>query len=171
MEVKVKTSNLRISPRKVKIVADLLRNKKAKEVLIELKYLPNKAAGLIAKTVNSAIANAKNNFNLDENQLFITEIKANQGQSYKRIKFRARGGRDIVIKRNTHLTVVLSTTEKLKKKSKKSKKTTKPVVKEGKIEEVKEIKEKPQKEYEVSKKEFIKEKIIAPKRFFRRKGG
>lgn len=98
---------VRISPRKVKIVIDLIRGKRVDEALAILQNTPKAASQPVIKLVNSAIANAENNLGLDRNDLYVAEIFANQGPTLKRIRPRAKGRAARIRKRTSHITVVL----------------------------------------------------------------
>lgn len=111
MEVKAKAKNIRISPTKAKLVIDIIRGKNAIQALSELEFINKKASQPVLKLLKSAIANAKNNYSLDDKNLYISKIQADNGSIYKRIRFRARGRRDIISKRTTHITIVLSESE------------------------------------------------------------
>lgn len=97
----------RISARKVKIVIDLIRNKRVSEALAILKNTPKAAAPIVEKLIRSAVANAENNHNLNVDNLYIAEIYANQGPTLKRIRARAQGRAFRIRKRTSHITVVL----------------------------------------------------------------
>ena len=90
-EARAKLSYARISSRKVKIVIDLIRNKSVGEALAILKFTPKAGAEIVEKLLNSAIANAQNNHNMDVDKLYVAEIYANQGPTLKRIMPRAQG--------------------------------------------------------------------------------
>ncbi len=119
MEIRAKAKYLKISPQKVRRIAFQFKNKNAQKSLEELSILPQKSAFLIAKLVKSATANAENNYNLKKNDLVISQIIVEEGPSYKRMKPRARGGRDIIKKRTSHILIVLSSKETPKVKNKK----------------------------------------------------
>ncbi len=113
-EVKKATATLRyamISPRKVRVVIDLIRNKPVNEALNILKFLPKRAARIVEKLVKSAIANAENNHNMNVDKLYIAEIYANGGPMLKRIRPRAQGRAFLIRKRTSHITVVLKERE------------------------------------------------------------
>ncbi len=98
----------RISPRKVKIVADLLRGKNVDEALAIVKFTPKAASEIIEKKVlKSAIANAENNHNMAHGKLYVAEIYANQGPTLKRIRPAAKGSAVRIRKRTSHITIVL----------------------------------------------------------------
>ena len=110
MEEKIARAELRharISSRKVKIVIDLIRGKKADEALAILKYTNKAAAPMVEKLLKSAMANAVNNHDMDETRLYVSEIYANQGPTMKRIMPRAKGSANRIRKRTSHIVVVL----------------------------------------------------------------
>lgn len=98
---------IRISSRKVKIVIDLIRGKSVKEALGILEYTPKAASEPVIKLLNSAIANAENNLNLNRDELFVAEVYANQGPTLQRYRPRARGSASRIRKRTSHITIVL----------------------------------------------------------------
>ena len=102
---------VRISPRKVKIVCDLIRGKDTKTAVAILMNTPNAAAELLLKLVNSAVANAENNHSMDPDNLYISETFANPGPTLKRGMARARGGYARILKRTSHITVVVKEKE------------------------------------------------------------
>lgn len=110
-EARAKLSYARISSRKVKIVIDLIRNKSVGEALAILKFTPKAGAETVEKLLNSAIANAQNNHNMDVDKLYVAEIYANQGPTLKRIMPRAQGRAFRIRKRTSHITVVLKEKE------------------------------------------------------------
>ena len=97
----------RISARKVKIVADLIRGKEVAEALAIVKFTPKAASEIIEKLLKSAIANAENNHNMDSKNLYISEIYANQGPTLKRIRPAAKGSAVRIRKRTSHITIIL----------------------------------------------------------------
>ena len=97
----------RISPRKVKIVADLIRGKDVTEALAIVKFTPKASSDIIEKLLKSAIANAENNHDMKHENLYISEIYANQGPTLKRIRPAAKGSAVRIRKRTTHITIVL----------------------------------------------------------------
>ena len=110
MEEKIARAELRharISSRKVKIVIDLIRGKKADEALAILKYNNKAAAPMVEKLLKSAMANAVNNHDMDETKLYVSEIFANQGPTMKRIMPRAKGSANRIRKRTSHIVVIL----------------------------------------------------------------
>ena len=98
---------VRISSRKVKIVLDLIRGKKVDEAQAILMYTPKSAAPVALKLLNSAIANAENNLELNRDSLYVAETYANQGPTLKRYWARSHGRADQILKRTSHITIVL----------------------------------------------------------------
>jgi len=107
MEVKAVTRYVRIAPRKVRIVTELVKGKPAEEALTILKFLPKKAARLVSKTLQSAVANAEQNPNIDVDTLYIKRIYVDGGPSMKRWRARAMGRATRILKRSSHITIVL----------------------------------------------------------------
>lgn len=107
MEAKAIARYLRVSPFKARQVADLVRGKDVKEALGILRYTNKKSSPLISKVVKSAIANAEHNYDMDSDELFISEIQVNEGPTLKRMKPRAYGRADVRRHRTSHITVVL----------------------------------------------------------------
>ena len=94
--------------RKTRLVLDLIRGKNVADAIAILKFTPNKAARIVEKTLNSAIANAENNFGLEKANLVVSETFANEGPTMKRFRPRAKGSASPINKRTTHVTVVVS---------------------------------------------------------------
>ena len=99
--------NARISARKVKIVADLIRGKDAREALAIVKFTPKASSEVLEKLLKSAIANAENNHGMSSNNLYVAEIYANQGPTMKRIRPAAKGSAVRIRKRTSHITIKL----------------------------------------------------------------
>ena len=97
----------RISARKVKIVADLIRGKDVDEALAIVKFTPKASSEIIEKLLKSAIANAENNHEMKAENLYVAEIYANQGPTLKRIRPAAQGSAVRIRKRTSHITIVL----------------------------------------------------------------
>ena len=125
---KAKLSYARISPRKVKIVIDLIRNKPVGEALAILKLTPKAASPIVEKLLLSAISNAENNHGMDVDKLYVAEIFASAGPILKRIQPRAQGRAFRIFKRTSHITVVLKEKEEAApvKKEEPEKKARKP---------------------------------------------
>ena len=110
-QVKAKAKWVRSSPRKIQRVMDQVRGKSAAEAVVLLKFMPQKGARILEKVVKSAVANAKNNYKLDEAGLMIREVYVNKGIVTKRSQPRARGRAFPIKKRTSHVTVCLSSGE------------------------------------------------------------
>ena len=107
-EAKATAKTVRVSSRKAKLVLDLIRGKDVEEAAAILKFLPNKAAYETAKVLKSACANATHNFQMDEDKLYVKECYANEGITLKRYMPRAKGSASPIMKRTSHITVVVS---------------------------------------------------------------
>lgn len=175
MDVSAKLRFLRMSPRKVRLVCDVIRGLDVEQAQAQLQFMRKKAAQPVLKLLNSAIANAENNFKLKKENLFIKKITVDQGPALKRWKPRAFGRAVMIMKRSSHIHVVLgeykeTPKKKLKELGKKVKKEERPLVgleeikKEAKGKE--EAKQAPEKQ---KKKPFISFKKIKDK-FTRRLG-
>jgi len=193
--ITAKLKHLRISPRKVRLVANLIRGLNVSEAEKQLKFLPKRAAEPVLKLLNSAVANALNNFKALKENLSVAKITVDSGSTLKRWMPRAMGRATPVKKRTSHITIVLESKEPLpvlptdrpiKKEDKKKEKTDASIV--GKkdlglleevsqpIEEKEEIKPKlstPNKPYQTtsqSKKKFFSRQTFgnAQKRFRRK---
>ncbi|AQP53856.1 50S ribosomal protein L22 [Vagococcus penaei] len=105
---KATAKTVRTSPRKTRLVVDLIRGKHVGEAISTLKFSPNKAAGIVEKVLMSAIANAENNFDLDVENLVVSEVFVNEGPTMKRFRPRAKGSASPINKRTSHITVVVS---------------------------------------------------------------
>jgi large subunit ribosomal protein L22 len=110
-EVRAIAKYVRISPRKVRIVMDLIRGKDVADALAILKFTPKRGAVLITKVLNSAIANAENNFDMDAENLYVSKCFVDQGPTIKRIHPRSRGQAFSILKRTSHITVIVSEKE------------------------------------------------------------
>ena len=111
MEAKAYLRGLRISPRKVKIVLDLIRNKPAGTAIAILRNTPKAASEPLLKLVKSAMANAETNHHMDVSKLYVKECFVGPGRIMKRMMPRARGSADIILKRSSHVTMVLAEKE------------------------------------------------------------
>ena len=98
---------IRISNRKVKTVIDLIRGKSVKEAAAILAYTPKSASEPVLKLLNSAIANAENNLDMNRDDLYVAEVYANQGPTLQRYRARARGSASPIRKRTSHITIIL----------------------------------------------------------------
>lgn len=156
MKVKAKLRYLRIAPRKVRLIADLIRGKSVEEARTILDFSIKKAALPLLKLLKSALANAKNNLGLEETNLYIFRITVDEGPKLKRWRARSRGQAFEIQKKTSHITLIL---EQIKEKPKKTKK-----VKAKKLEEPKKV----EKKEEVEKKEKVK---FRPEKEFQKTGG
>lgn len=107
MKIQAISRNVRISPRKVRLVADAIKTMPVKEALMSLRHIKKRAAFAITKTLESAIANAVNNAKLDRSVLTITDIDIAEGQAFKRFHPSTRGRIHPYKKRSSHIRVVL----------------------------------------------------------------
>ncbi len=112
MKVKAKLSNLRISSRKVRLVADLIRGKSAAQARNILNFTVKRATRPLLKLLDSAIANAKNNFKLDPASLYVASIEVNEGRKLKRSRPRARGQAYPIQKKTSHVIIILDEMKK-----------------------------------------------------------
>jgi len=130
MEIKVKLSNFRTSPRKVRQLIDLVRGKNVKEAQAILLFTVNKSSPVVLKLLNSAVAGVTHDLHLDESSLFISKITVDEGPKLKRWHPMSRGRAYPIIKRSSHIALTLS--------DKRAKQTPAPNNGEGgKVEEVK----------------------------------
>lgn len=193
MKIIAKAKYAKIAPRKARLVVANIKKEKAQDAMEKLVYVPNKAANLISKVIKSAIFNAENNYSLRKDDLTIFEIRIDGAPFYKRVKARAKGGRDLIKKRTSHITVTLlskeepakaqapkpkkiETPERIEKVKKAKEKTKEPteekVLEEEKIKKEQELlKEQETKLIKEEKKQVVKEKKPFFTRIFRRKGG
>ena len=113
-----KLSNARVSSRKAGFVLDAIRGKGVQEAIGIVTYSPRYASKLIKKLIESAVANAKNNNNMDEEKLYVAECFAGNATNYKRMHPRAQGRAYSILKRNSHITVILDERKEAEKKVK-----------------------------------------------------
>ncbi|CCV64922.1 50S ribosomal protein L22 [Alteracholeplasma palmae J233] len=111
MEAKAIAKTVRIAPRKARLVIDLIRGQNIKEAQAILMFTPRAASPIILKVLNSAVANASHNLNLDETKLYVKEAYVGEGVRLKRLLPRAKGQGDIIQKRTSHITVVVAERE------------------------------------------------------------
>jgi large subunit ribosomal protein L22 len=111
VEVRAVARHIRISPQKVRLVLETIKGKPVSEALAMLRFMPHKATGPVAKTLKSASANAENNFSLDPDELVVVRVSADEGRTLKRYRPRARGRVNQILKRSSHVTVVVSERE------------------------------------------------------------
>ena len=108
MEVRAVAKYIRISPQKVRKLIGAVKGKPVEEGLDHLKFMPQKAASIVEKTIRSAVANADQHPDIDVDSLVIRNITADQGPTLKRFRARARGRGARILKRTAHITVILS---------------------------------------------------------------
>ncbi len=137
MTVTVKTRHIRIAPRKVRLVADMIRGEGAERAKSLLSFTVNKSAGPLLKLLKSGLTSAKNDLGWDEKNLYISKITIDEAPKLKRWRPRARGSASRIEKKTSHITLVLDQIEKKgeTKKKKKDKVVTKKV---ASLEEIKE---------------------------------
>jgi len=166
MQVKASLRYLRISPRKVRLVTQLIKGLSAKEAESQLFFNPKRSGKDILKLLKSAIANAEHNFQLNKEKLFVREIRVDEGPAFKRIMPRARGAAYPIRKRTSHISIVLEEKEDLKPKiiTKEEKAELKEKVKREKIR--KKFEQKKEKYFE---KEKIEKRATVRQKLFRRK--
>ncbi len=153
MEVKATAKFIRQSPTKVRLVANLIKKMPIREALAQLKFSGKRAAGPVAKLVNSAVANAEHNFELVKENLFIKEIMVNQGPTLKRWMPKAHGRATPIRKQLCHVLLTLGEIKESGKTGAK-KQTIEAPIKLG---------EQPKKESTVKLKESVKEERVEPK--------
>jgi len=120
MEIKANLKNLRMSAQKTRLVVDVVRKMSVLEALDQLKFINKLAGKPVADLIKSGIANAENTYNLNKNNLFIKEIKVDEGLTLKRWMPRAHGRATSIRKRSCHISLVLAeikVTEKIQKKA------------------------------------------------------
>ena len=107
MEAKAVAKYVRIAPRKVRVVMDLIRGKDVADAFAILKFTPKVGAEVIEKVLKSAVANAENNFDMNVDNLYVSSAFVDQGPTLKRIHPRSRGQAFKILKRTSHITVVV----------------------------------------------------------------
>jgi large subunit ribosomal protein L22 len=108
MEVKAVARYVRISPQKVRMLVDAIKGKPVDKALNVLRFLPQKSAGIVEKVLRSAIANADQQPDIDIDSLIVGNVLVDCGPTFKRFSARARGRGTRIIKRSSHVTVVLT---------------------------------------------------------------
>ncbi|GEK34081.1 50S ribosomal protein L22 [Kurthia sibirica] len=107
-QAKAIARTVRIAPRKVRLVVDLIRGKQVGEAISILKLTPKAASPVVEKVLKSAIANAEHNYDLDVNSLIVSEVFVDEGATLKRFRPRAQGRASAINKRTSHITLVVS---------------------------------------------------------------
>lgn len=108
---KAVAKTVRIAPRKARLVVELIKGKTVAEALAILQFTPRAGSPIVAKVLKSAIANAEHNYDLDAQNLVVSEAYVNEGPTLKRFRTRAKGSASPINKRTSHITVVVSQTE------------------------------------------------------------
>ena len=108
MQAKAVAKTIRIAPRKVRLVVDLIRGKNVGEAISILKHTQRGASPVVEKVLNSAIANAEHNYDMDVENLYVSEAFVDEGLTLKRFRPRAQGSASPINKRTSHITVVVS---------------------------------------------------------------
>jgi len=111
MEARAYLRHARISPRKVTIVMDLIRNQPVDKAQAILRHTPKAACEYLEKLLKSAVANAENNFQMDRSRLYVSECYVTPGPTLKRIMPRAKGSASRILKRTSHMTIVVAEKE------------------------------------------------------------
>ena len=107
METKAIARFIRISPQKARLVGENVRGLPVEDAVNILNYTPKKAARLLKKVLNSALANAEQNYSLDLDNLYVKQVRVDEGPTLKRIQPRAMGRANRILKRTSHITVIV----------------------------------------------------------------
>ncbi len=167
-QVIAKARYIRIAPRKVRVLADVVRGMKAEEALNQLRFIPKGASGPMEKLLRSAIANAEHNFSLDRGSLKIVKVAVDGGPVLKRFRPRAFGRAVPIRRRTSHITVILEGRSAVKTEKRKTKTELVPRLEKTKEPEDK-IADKEQPEFKVEKSVGKERKASLVRRLFRRK--
>ena len=108
MEVRAILRNMGVPPRKVRLVIGAIRGRKVNEAMAYLQFIPNASAKPMYQLLKSAVANAENNYEMDASDLYIIHLVADEAPTQKRWQIRSRGRSSRVMKRRTHITVIVS---------------------------------------------------------------
>ncbi|MBU4346987.1 50S ribosomal protein L22 [Patescibacteria group bacterium] len=162
MEIKAKAKHIKMSPRKVRLVVDVARGKEVQAALEQLKFVNKLAVKPVVKLINSAVANAKHNFEIEPDNLYVKEIKVDEGPTLRRWMPRAFGRATPLRKRTSHINLILSEIKESGVKQAKKQKIEAPIKLESKpkeegevkiIDKTKEIKEKMEEKEAASEKD------------------
>jgi len=153
MEVKAKLRFLKKSPKKVRLLADIIRGLSVAEAQTQLQFANKGAAKPLLKLLNSAIANAENNNELEASNLFVKEIRVDQGPTLKRWQPRAHGRATMIRKRSSHISIILGEKVPTEPKKKEKIKVAAPV----KVEDLKSL---PVKEEDVKSEEATQQAMV-----------
>ncbi len=141
MSATAKLKHLRIAPRKVRLVADMIRGEKVNKAKSYLQFTVKRSTKPLLKLLNSATVNAKNKMNWEESNLFISSIIVDEGPKLKRWRARARGSAAPIQKKTSHVVIVLEEIKKSGKKKKAESKKKEPKIETKKVSSLSEIKE------------------------------
>src|SRR5690242_5241277 len=108
IEIRAIAKNVRMTPRKVRLVGAAVKGKPVNEALSMLRFMPQRAATPVFKAVKSAVANAENNYDLDPNDLIVVRVFADEARTLRRFRPKARGRVGSIFKRSSHVTAVVS---------------------------------------------------------------
>lgn len=108
MEVRAIAKNTGVPPRKMRLLAEMVKGKRVEDALNMLKFTPSPSADIIAKVIKSAAANAESLYQYDASELWVTNITADEAKTLKRFRARARGRSNTIFKRSSHITVIVS---------------------------------------------------------------
>jgi len=147
MQITVKLNHLRVTARKAREVVDLIRGKTATDAKVLLSFATRKSATPILKLLNSAVASAKHDFQVEEGNLFVSKTMVDEGPTLKRWHAMSRGRAYPIMKRSAHITIVLSEINPIKEKTENN---------NIKVKKIKEVKETKVKEIKAKKKRTIK---------------
>jgi large subunit ribosomal protein L22 len=111
MQARATAKYLDVSPRKARLVADVVRGRPVEQALAMLQFMPNKSAKMVWKVIRSASANAENNYAMDTDTLYVSEIFVNEGPTQRRFRPRAHGRVSPLLKRSAHVTAVVADRE------------------------------------------------------------
>jgi len=111
LKAKAEARYVRIAPRKVRVVMDLIRGKQLSEALNIVRFTPKAASPVLEKLLLSAAANAENNYEMNRDALYVAECYADQGPTLKRFRPRARGRATMIRKKTSHITIILEEKE------------------------------------------------------------
>ena len=170
MPITAKLRYLRIAPRKVRLAADLIRGKSTEKAQVILNFTVKKPVLPLLKLLKQAIANAKNNFQTEQSNLYISKITVDEGPKLKRWRARARGRAFEIQKKTSHITLIL---DEIKKKAKKVRKIEPKAIKIKKVEEkteekivkLEKVKFRPKKELIKPKREGVLKRVFRRKAF------
>lgn len=169
MEVKAKISYFHVSPRKARLVANLVKGMDVRRAVLELENLPKRFADVMLKLLHSAVANATNNFHLDKEGLYIKNLIINPGTTLKRFQPRAFGRASPIRKRTSHIVMIIGSKVDQLKQEEKHKKTG-PAIREITAEDIKESSQIRSPENRSGSESSVKPKPVEfVKRMFRRK--